>query len=129
MTACCVISAVASWVPQALAVVVPPMLGPLTAWSILPTKRSMIWGLVSAYFWTIAAIMLFSVLFALASFGEGQSSHYSIAVVASVGSVLGGYLGVIVEKSRLQHLKRRQLREERWGDQRSNELPFRDGDQ
>lgn len=129
MTSCCVVFVAASWIPQGLAVIVPPMLGPLTAWSILPTTRSTIWGLASAYFWTVAGVMAFAGLFAIASLGQGHPASYAIALVASFASVFGGFLGAIVEKSRLQHLEKRRLREERWGEQGSSELPFRKGDQ
>ena len=112
MTACCGIMAMATLIPRSLlAVAVPPILGPIVSWWVLPSVRSLALGLVSAYFWTMVAVMFVGVSLTFSFDGPGASDEYKIALGASIGSIAGGYLGSQVERSRLQQIEWRRIRE------------------
>ena len=90
VAAWCVTLAIASRFTQGLAVLVPPMLGPLTAWSILPTWRSTVWGFMSAYFWTVFALLPVAGIWAIE--GLGAPSGERIVLIGGIaGALFNGF--------------------------------------
>ena len=116
LTVCSVIAALAARFPAGIPIFVPPLLGPFVAWSIVPNGRSQFLGLVAAYFWTTVLALAVGAPIVFVAVGKSSPSGYVIVVLASMTSLLGGYLGAMVERSRLHHLARQRAKKLRADD-------------